>query len=53
MNTKVQTFIKRIKEDYEVGISFRRNMKAFFRKNKNTIKKTIQEKVWEAIDNEQ
>ena len=53
LDTKVQTFIKRIKEDYEVGISFRKNLKAFFRKNKNTIKKSIEEKVWRAIDNEQ
>lgn len=52
-NAKMQTFIKRIGSDYEVGISFRKNMKTFLRKNKDKIKNPVKELVWRFIDGEE
>lgn len=52
-NVQLQTLIKRIKNDYEVGVSFEKNLKALFRKNKDRIKKSVQELVWRFVDGEE
>jgi DNA repair exonuclease SbcCD nuclease subunit len=48
---KIQSFVKKIKDDYEVGISFKNNIKSFFEKNKK-IKEEVKNLVWEMIENE-
>lgn len=42
---RMEAFVKRLKDDFEVGLSFERNLEAFFRKNKT------RKAVRELIDN--
>jgi len=47
---KIISFISKIKNDYEVGISFRDNLKSFFDKNKVEIK--VKKLIWRILEND-
>jgi DNA repair exonuclease SbcCD nuclease subunit len=52
-NKKILSFVRRIKDDYEVGISFRKNMKAFLTANEKKIRPPVKDLVWELIDQDE
>lgn len=45
---RMDTFVNRISDDIEIGLSFEQNLKEYF--NKNRTKKSIQGKVWKAVE---
>lgn len=45
---RMEVFVNRISDDIEIGLSFEQNLKEYF--NKNRTKKSIQEKVWKAVE---
>lgn len=47
-NVRISAFVKYIKDGYEVGLSFQKNIEEFFKTNR--IRKAIKDKVLEAID---
>lgn len=44
---RMETFVNRMSDDIEIGLSFEQNLKEYF--NKNRTKKSIQDKVWRAV----
>jgi DNA repair exonuclease SbcCD nuclease subunit len=44
---KIDAFVNHLKDDYEVGLSFEKNLEEYFRKHRT--KKPVEELVWEAI----
>jgi DNA repair exonuclease SbcCD nuclease subunit len=45
---RMDAFVSRMSDDIEIGLSFEENLKQYF--NKNRTKKTIQDKVWKAVE---
>ncbi len=48
--TRIQAYIERIQGDWEIGMSFENNLKAFFSTNK--ISKKVREIIWEHLEME-
>lgn len=46
-NDRIDSFVNKLKDTGEVGLSFENNMKSFLQTNK--IKKKIKEKIWESL----
>ena len=47
-NTRIESFINRLKDTEEMGLSFEKNMEEFFKTNRQ--RKRVVEKVWEATE---
>ena len=47
-NERIESFVNRLKETEELGLSFESNMKEFFKTNKT--RRKVMEKVWEAME---
>jgi len=47
-DTRIDAFVKRLKDDWSVGLDFDKNMEAFLKKNK--VKKEIVDAIWEAME---
>ena len=47
-DNRIETFVNRINSDYEINLSFTKNLENFISKNK--IRKGVQNKVWEAVN---
>ena len=46
-DTRLDAFVTRLNDDWEVGLSFEKNMKAFFRKNR--VRRSVRQLVMEAM----
>lgn len=49
-NNRIEVFINKLDSDYEIDLSFEKNLESFFKQNK--IRKGVQEKCWEALNEE-
>jgi DNA repair exonuclease SbcCD nuclease subunit len=47
-NERIESFVNRLKETEELGLSFESNMKEFFKTNKT--RRKVMEKVWESME---
>ena len=47
-DSRIETFVNRINDDYEIELSFEKNLEKFL--NKNKVRKGVQEKCWEAVN---
>jgi len=45
---RVEAFVSRLKDDFEIGLSFEKNLKEYFEKNK--AKKEVKDLVWKAVE---
>jgi len=46
---RMEVFVKRLKDDFEVGLSFSNNLKSYFKKNR--VKNQVQQLIWNSLDN--
>ena len=46
-DNRIETFVNRINSDYEIDLSFEKNLENFISKNK--IRKGVQNKIWEVV----
>lgn len=45
-DNRLEAFVTRLKDDYEIGISFKNNLEGFF--SKNNTRRSVEDMVWEA-----
>ena len=45
---RIEAFVSRLNDTYEVGFSFEQNLKEYFTKNKTRTK--VRDKVWDSVE---